>query len=143
MGNFIAKFWYIFVILGLATLCYFQNKKITELETPKKYVEDPKLKILRDSIDLLVAQTIEWQTKYDDKQIELIDNINNNNNKSGKKIIDIPKYTDAQRDSMWASKSNSKEDSIPKGYWNILKQKTRGESITKLGVQRNIQGKSR
>jgi hypothetical protein len=143
MVNFFAKFWYIFVILGLAILCFFQHKKITELEKPKIYVEDPKLKNLRDSVDLLVQQTIEWQTKYDSKQSELINNINQNNQKSDAKIIIIPKYTDAQRDSVWASKSNSKKDSIPKGYWNILEQKTGGKNIRGLGVQGDIPRKPR
>jgi hypothetical protein len=143
MANFLKKFWCLFVILGLGILCFFQYKKITELKKPKIYVEDPKLKILRDSINLLVEQTVEWQTKYDSKQSELIDNINQNNQKNDAKIINISKYTDAQRDSVWASKSNSKEDNIPKGYWDILKQKTGGENITKLGVQGNLQRKSR
>lgn len=138
MSDFFSKFWYIFVILGLAILCYFQHVKITELEKPIVYPEDPKLKSLRDSVDLLLKETIEWQTKYEIKQSELIDNINKNNQTNDAKIIIIPKYTDAQRDSVWASKSNSKKDSVPKGYWDILKQKTGGESIGKLGVQGDL-----
>lgn len=138
MSKFFSKFWYIFVILGLAILCYVQHVKITDLEKPKVYPDDPKLKSLRDSVELLLQQTVDWQAKYDIKQSELIDNINKNNQKSDAKIIIIPKYTDAQRDSVWASKSNSKKDSIPKGYWNILEQKTGGQNIRTLGVQRNL-----
>ena len=91
MANFLKKFWCLFVILGLGILCFLQHKKITELKKPKIYVEDPKLKILRDSINLLVEQTVEWQTKYDSKQSELIDNINQNNQKNDAKIINISK----------------------------------------------------
>ena len=76
---------------------------------------------------------------YDNKQTTVINNIINKNNQDGKKINAIPLYSNTQLDSVWASKSNTEKDSIPRGYWDILNQKTGGRSIKDLRVQRDIQ----
>ena len=53
-------------------------------------------------------------------------------------ISKIPSLTYHQRDSLWA-KFLTAEDSVPGGYWDILKQKTGGRNPKELSVQRPVQ----
>lgn len=79
------------------------------------------------TVDSLTKAHIALQTDFNNKQTTLIDNTVKQNKKHAKKIIDIPKLSNPERDSIWA-KINTSEDSIPGGYWDILKQKTGGRS---------------
>ena len=102
-------------------------------------VEDTKkIEQLRNEIDALNKKYIILQTAYDNKQTTLIDNTVNQNKKDAKTIINIPKLNNPQRDSMWTVFNTSK-DSIPGGYWSVLKQKTGGRSPKDLQIQRNLQ----
>jgi hypothetical protein len=88
-----------------------------------------------------VDKNIEVQTKYDEQQQILIQNITTENEKIITKIVNIPRYNDKQRDSLWSTTSDAQEDSIPRGYWDILNKKTGGRSIKELGVQGVLQNK--
>jgi len=140
MIGFLKKNWYFLIIVALAVILVLQFKKnyhvIQKTESPE---ESKKIETLRDSVNKLVEKNEELQTAYDNKQTTIINNIINKNKEDGKKIDVIPLYSDSQRDSVWSSKSSTDKDSIPRGYWDILNQKTGGRSIKELGVQGNIQ----
>jgi hypothetical protein len=93
---------------------------------------------LRDSVNKIVKENETIQTAYDEQQKILIQNINNTNEKIITKIIGIPRYTDMQRDSLWAVIETEK-DSVPRGYWDILNKKTGGRSFKELTVQGPVQ----
>jgi hypothetical protein len=140
MVGFLKKNWYFLIIVALAIILVLQFKKnyhvIQKTESPE---ESKKIETLRDSVNKLVEKNEELQTAYDNKQTTIINNIINKNKEDGKKIDVIPLYSDSQRDSVWSSKSSTDKDSIPRGYWDILNQKTGGRSIKELGIQGNIQ----
>jgi hypothetical protein len=140
MIGFLKKNWYLLIIVALAVILVLQFKKnyhvIQKTDSPE---ESKKIEALRDSVDKLVEKNEELQTAYDNKQTTIINNIINKNKEDGKKIDVIPLYSDSQRDSVWSSKSSTDKDSIPRGYWDILNQKTGGRSIKELGIQGNIQ----
>ena len=140
MIGFLKKNWYFLIIVALAVILILQFKKnyhvIQKTDSPE---ESKKIEALRDSVNNLVKKNEELQTAYDNKQTTIINNIINKNKEDGKKIDVIPLYSDSQRDSVWASKSSTNKDSIPRGYWDILNQKTGGRSIKELGIQGNIQ----
>ena len=103
-------------------------------------VEDTKkIEQLRNEIDILNKKYISLQTAYDNKQTVLIDNTVKQNKQDAKTIINIPRLNNPQRDSMWTVLNTSK-DSIPGGYWGILKQKTGGRSPKDLQIQGSLQG---
>ena len=140
MIGFLKKNWYLLIIVALAVILVLQFKKnyhvIQKTDSPE---ESKKIEALRDSVDKLVEKNEELQTAYDNKQTTIINNIINKNKEDGKKIDVIPLYSDSQRDSVWSSKSSTDKDSIPRGYWDILNQKTGGRIIKELGIQGNIQ----
>ena len=140
MINFLKKGWYIIIIVVLMIILVYQFKQNYHVIQKTEPVEkSTRIEELRDSVDKLVKQNEQLQTAYDNKQTTLINNIINKNNQDGKKINAIPLYSNSQLDSVWASKSGSEKDSIPRGYWNILNQKTGGRSIKELGIQGDIQ----
>jgi hypothetical protein len=140
MIEFLKKSWYIIIILVLMIILTYQFKKNYYVIQKTEPVEkSTRIEELRDSVDELIQKNEELQTAYDNKQTTIINNIINKNNQDGKKIVAIPLYSNSQLDSVWASKSSTEKDSIPRGYWNILNQKTGGRSIKELGIQGNLQ----
>ena len=140
MIEFLKKNWYIIIIVLLTIILVYQFKQNYHVIQKTDPPEDSKrIEQLRDSVNKLVQKNDELQTAYDNKQTTIINNITNKNKQDGKKINAIPLYSNTQLDSVWASKSNTEKDSIPRGYWDILNQKTGGRSIKDLRVQRDIQ----
>ena len=140
MIEFFKKNWYILIIAILTIILVYQFKQNYHVIQKTDPPEDSKrIEQLRDSVNKLVQKNDELQTAYDNKQTTIINNITNKNKQDGKKINAIPLYSNTQLDSVWASKSNTEKDSIPRGYWDILNQKTGGRSIKDLRVQRDIQ----
>jgi Tfp pilus assembly major pilin PilA len=126
------------VLLTIILVYQFkQNYHVIQKTEPVE--KSTRIEDLRDSVEKLVQKNVDLQTAYDNKQTTVINNIINKNNQDGKKINAIPLYSNTQLDSVWASKSNTEKDSIPRGYWDILNQKTGGRSIKDLRVQRDIQ----
>ena len=140
MIEFLKKNWYIIIIVLLTIILVYQFKQNYHVIQKTEPVEkSTRIEDLRDSVEKLVQKNVDLQTAYDNKQTTVINNIINKNNQDGKKINAIPLYSNTQLDSVWASKSNTEKDSIPRGYWDILNQKTGGRSIKDLRVQRDIQ----
>ena len=140
MIEFLKKSWYIIIIVLLTIILVYQFKQNYHVIQKTEPVEkSTRIEDLRDSVEKLVQKNVDLQTAYDNKQTTVINNIINKNNQDGKKINAIPLYSNTQLDSVWASKSNTGKDSIPRGYWDILNQKTGGRSIKDLRVQRDIQ----
>ena len=140
MINFLKKSWYIIIIVVLMIILVYQFKQNYHVIQKTEPVEkSTRIEELRDSVNKLIQKNEQLQTAYDNKQTTLINNITNKNNQDGKKIVAIPLYSNSQLDSVWSSKSGSEKDSIPRGYWNILNQKTGGRSIKELGIQGDIQ----
>ena len=136
--NFLKKYWYIIVILILLSIIWFGYKKqyrTNEIEIERSQV----IKDLRDSVNLLVEKNNKIQNQYDQQQQSLIQNITTENEKIITKIINIPRYNDKQRDSLWTGITYTEEDSIPRGYWDILNKKTGGRSFKELSVQGVLQ----
>ena len=108
MIEVLKKYWYVLIILILAVLMYLQHKRIIEVENKSPKPPDKtldKIKELRDSVETLVDETVELQNAYDNKQTTIINNIIKKNETDTKKVNNIILYSDAQRDSVWASKS--------------------------------------
>ena len=140
MIEFLKKSWYIIIIVLLTIILVYQFKQNYHVIQKTEPIEkSTRIEELRDSVEKLVQKNVDLQTAYDNKQTTVINNIINKNNQDGKKINAIPLYSNTQLDSVWASKSNTEKDSIPRGYWDILNQKTGGRSIKDLRVQRDIQ----
>lgn len=140
MIEFLKKSWYIIIIVALAIILVYQFKKnYSTTQVTEPIEKSTRIEELRDSVEKLVQKNVDLQTAYDNKQTTVIKNIINKNNQDGKKINAIPLYSDTQLDSVWSSKSNTEKDSIPRGHWNILNQKTGGRSIKELGVQGGLQ----
>jgi hypothetical protein len=140
MIEFLKKSWYIIIIVLLTIILVYQFKQNYHVIQKTEPVEkSTRIEDLRDSVEKLVQKNVDLQTAYDNKQTTVINNIINKNNQDGKKINAIPLYSNTQLDSVWANKSNTEKDSIPRGYWDILNQKTGGRSIKDLRVQRDIQ----
>ena len=140
MIEFLKKNWYIIIIVLLTIILVYQFKQNYHvIEKTEPVEKSTRIEDLRDSVEKLVQKNVDLQTAYDNKQTTVINNIIKKNNQDGKKINAIPLYSNTQLDSVWASKSNTEKDSIPRGYWDILNQKTGGRSIKDLRVQRDIQ----
>jgi hypothetical protein len=132
------KYWYIIVILILLFLIWLNFKDRYRLVDQIKSEQSRVIEDLRDSVNKIVKENETIQTAYDEQQKILIQNINNTNEKIITKIIGIPRYTDMQRDSLWAVIETEK-DSVPRGYWDILNKKTGGRSFKELTVQGPVQ----
>jgi uncharacterized membrane protein YvbJ len=138
MIQILKKYWYILVILILLFLIWLNFKDRYRLVDQIKSEQSRVIEDLRDSVNKIVKENETIQTAYDEQQKILIQNINDTNEKIITKIIGIPRYTDKQRDSLWAVIETEK-DSVPRGYWDILKQKTGGRSFKELTVQGPVQ----
>ena len=132
------KYWYILVILILLFLIWLNFKDRYRLVDQIKSEQSRVIEDLRDSVNKIVKENETIQTAYDEQQKILIQNINDTNEKIITKIIGIPRYTDKQRDSLWAVIETEK-DSVPRGYWDILNKKTGGRSFKELTVQGPVQ----
>jgi hypothetical protein len=141
MIQILKKHWYILVILLLVFLLWYNFKNRYRLIESIEVERSQVIKDLRDTVNLLVDKNLEVQTKYDEQQTLLIQNITTENEKVITKIVNIPRYSDKQRDSLWSTTSYTEEDSIPRGYWDILNKKTGGRSIKELSVQGVLQNK--
>ena len=119
MKNFIEKSWYYFVIVAMiVVIVKLYYKPATTI-----VVEDTKaIERLRFTVDSLTQAHTAFQENIANQQAVLIENITKQNKKYAKKINDIPKLSDPERDSIW-SEINTSEDNLPGGYWNILEQK--------------------
>jgi hypothetical protein len=141
MIQILKKHWYILVILLLVFLLWYNFKNRYRLIETIEVERSQVIKGLRDSVNRLVDKNIKVQAKYDEQQTLLIQNITTENEKIITKIVNIPRYSDKQRDSLWTTTPYAQEDSIPRGYWDILNKKTGGRSIKELGVQGVLQDK--
>jgi len=138
MIQILKKYWYILVILILLFLIWYNFKDRYRLVDQIKSEQSKVIENLRDSVDKIVKENETIQVAYDEQQKILIQNINDTNEKIITKIIGIPRYTDKQRDSLWAV-IETKKDSVPRGYWDILNKKTGGRSFKELTVQGPVQ----
>lgn len=138
MIQILKKYWYILVILILLFLIWLNFKDRYRLVDQIKSEQSRVIEDLRDSVNKIVKENETIQTAYDEQQKILIQNINDTNEKIITKIIGIPRYTDKQRDSLWAVIETEK-DSVPRGYWDILNKKTGGRSFKELTVQGPVQ----
>ena len=138
MVQILKKYWYILVILILLFLIWYNFKDRYRFIERTKYEQSKVIENLRDSVNNLVEKNVQIQTEYDNQQKILIENINNTNEKIITKIVGIPRYSDGQRDSLWAV-IETQEDSVPRRYWDILNKKTGGRSFKELTVQGPVQ----
>jgi hypothetical protein len=135
MSKFLKKYWYYIVMLLMLVALYILYKKAT---APQPVVTDTTIEDLRARVDSLYHANDSLQIAYDVKQATIINNITYKNIQDAKNISKIPNLTNHQRDSLWA-KFFTTEDSVPGGYWNILKQKTGGRNPKELSVQGIVQ----
>jgi len=135
MLKFLKKYWYYIVMLLLLVALFILYKKAT---APQPVVTDTTIEDLRARVNSLVQSNDSLQIAYDSKQATIINNITYKNIQDAKNISNIPNLTYHQRDSLWAKFFTSK-DSVPGGYWDILKQKTGGRTPKELSVQRPVQ----
>ena len=134
--NFLKNNWYyIIMALMLVTIVLLYRKINEPKPIPPK---DNTIEKLGARVDSLLRVRDSLQIAYDAKQATIINNITYKNVQDAKDISNIPNLTFNQRDSLWAKHITTK-DSIPWGYWDILKQKTGGKSIKELGIQRPVQ----
>jgi hypothetical protein len=134
--NFLKNNWYyIIMALMLVTIVLLYRKINEPKPIPPK---DNTIEKLGARVDSLLRVRDSLQIAYDAKQATIINNITYKNVQDAKDISNIPNLTFSQRDSLWAKHITTK-DSIPWGYWDILKQKTGGKSIKELGIQRPVQ----
>ena len=141
MIQILKKHWYILVILILVFLLWYNFKNRYRLTETIEVERSKVIKDLRDSVNILVDKNTKIQAKYDQQQTLLIQNITTENEKVITKIVNIPRYSDKQRDSLWATTSYTQEDSVSRRYWDILNKKTGGRSIKELSVQGVLQDK--
>ena len=93
---------------------------------------------LRQQVNKLKSANDSLQIAYDAKQATIINNITYKNGQDAKTIAKLPNLVGYQRDSLWAVLFTN-QDSVPGGYWNILKQKTGGRSPKELAIQGDLQ----
>lgn len=136
MKKFFANSWYYFVLAALLIVVYFLYKKAYE----PKPVSDPNIAIqqLNRKVDSLKSINDSLQLAYDAKQATIINNITYKNAQDAKTIAKLSNLPSPQRDSLWAILLTS-QDSVPGGYWNILKQKTGGRNVKELAIQGDLQ----
>ena len=138
MKKFFAKNWYFFVMAAMLVAVYLLYKKAYAPEPVVEPTED--VKQLRQQVNKLKSANDSLQIAYDAKQATIINNITYKNGQDAKTIAKLPNLVGYQRDSLWAVFFTG-QDSIPRGYWDILNKKTGGRSIKELGVQGVLQDK--
>ena len=136
MKTFFSKTWYYFVMIILLVAVYLLYRKAFQ-EKPAsdsaKVVQQ-----LKATADSLKSVSDSLQIAYDAKQATIINNITYKNGQDAKTIAKLPNLVGYQRDSLWAVFFTG-QDSIPRGYWDILKQKTGGRTPKELAIQGNLQ----
>lgn len=136
MRTFFAKNWYYLVMAILLVAIYLLYKKAFE---PKPVSDSAKVvQQLKQTADSLKAVSDSLQIAYDAKQATIINNITYKNAQDAKTIAKLPNLVGYQRDSIWAVLFTD-QDSLPGGYWNILKQKTGGRNPKELAIQGDLQ----
>lgn len=133
---------YIFIfsiILLLAYIFFLKNNFKQEVEQPTVMNTSRQVEQLRDSIKSLKLSNKELLLSFlqreRDHQDETIINYETNITKI---TPSIGTYTDPNRDKLW-SEYTSKEDSLSRGYWDILNKKTGGRSIKEISVEKYLQ----
>jgi len=133
---------YIFIfsiILLLAYIFFLKNNFKQEVEQPTVMNTSRQVEQLRDSIKLLKISNKELLLSFlqreRDYQDETIINYETNITKV---TPSIGTYTDRYRDKLW-SEYTSQEDSLSRGYWDILNEKTGGRSIKEISVEEYLQ----
>jgi hypothetical protein len=128
---------YIFIfaiIILLAYIFLLKNNFKHEEEQPKVVTSSRQVEQLRDSIKILKVSNKELLLSFlqreRDHQDETIINYETNITKV---TPSFGTYVDRDRDKLWTNYT-SQEDSISRGYWNILNQKTGGRSIKEISV---------
>lgn len=120
----------------LLVAIYLLYKKAFE---PKPVSDSAKVvQQLKQTADSLRAVSDSLQIAYDAKQATIINNITYKNAQDAKTIAKLPNLVGYQRDSIWAVLFTD-QDSLPGGYWNILKQKTGGRNPKELAIQGDLQ----
>jgi hypothetical protein len=133
---------YIFIfaiILLLAYIFFLKDNFKHEVGSTKEVNASRQINQLRDSISILRLSNRELLLSFlqreRDYQDETIINYETNITKVAPSI---GTYVDRDRDKLW-SDYTSKEDSVPRGHWDILNQKTGGRSIKEISVERFLQ----
>ena len=133
---------YIFIfaiILLLAYIFFLRDNFKHDVELTKSVSTSSKVTQLRDSISVLKLSNRELLLSFlqreRDYQDETIINYETNITKVAPSI---PTYIDRDRDGIW-SDYTSQEDSVPRGHWDILNQKTGGRSIKEISVEGFLQ----
>ena len=136
MKTFLKKNWYYFIMAILLVAIYFLYKKAFE---PRPASDSAQVvQQLKQTVDKLKSANDSLQTAYDAKQATIINNITYKNAQDAKTIAKLPNLVGYQRDSIWAVLFTD-QDSVPGGYWNILKQKTGGRTPKELTIQGDLQ----
>ena len=136
MKAFFSKTWYYFVMAILLVAIYLLYKKAFQ----EKPVSDSQKVVqqLKATADSLKSVSDSLQIAYDAKQATIINNITYKNGQDAKTIAKLPNLAGYQRDSLWAVLFTN-QDSLPGGYWSVLKQKTGGRTPKELTIQGDLQ----
>lgn len=136
MKAFFSKTWYYFVMAILLVAIYLLYKKAFQ----EKPVSDSQKVVqqLKATADSLKSVSDSLQIAYDAKQATIINNITYKNGQDAKTIAKLPNLAGYQRDSLWAVLFTG-QDSLPGGYWSVLKQKTGGRTPKELAIQGDLQ----
>jgi hypothetical protein len=134
IAKFLKNNWYFIVMLAMLITIYVLYKRAQQTPPPP---DTTVIDRLHKTVDSLVDVNEKLQIAYDNKQLTIINNITYKNAQDVKNITNIPNLNAKQRDSLW-TRLTANQDSIPGGYWNILKQKTGGRTPKELVVQKPV-----
>ena len=131
---------FIFAIMLLLAYIFFLKDNFKHEEEQTKVVTSSRqVEQLRDSIKNLKVSNKELLLSFlqreRDHQDETIINYETNITKV---TPSFGTYVDHDRDKLWANYT-SQEDSVPRGHWDILNQKTGGRSIKEISVEGFLQ----
>ena len=131
---------FIFAIMLLLAYIFFLKDNFKHEEEQTKVVTSSRqVEQLRDSIKNLKVSNKELLLSFlqreRDYQDETIINYETNITKA---TPYFSTYVDRDRDKLW-SDYTSQEDSISRGYWDILNKKTGGRSIKEISVAGHLQ----
>ena len=133
---------YIFIfaiILLLAYIFFLKDNFKHEVESTKEVNTSHQINQLRDSISKLKLSNRELLLSFLQRERDYQDETIITYETNIKKVTpNISTYVDPDRDSVW-SDNTSQEDSVPRGHWNILNQKTGGRSIKEISVEGFLQ----
>jgi len=133
---------YIFIfsiILLLAYIFFLKNNFKHEIQQPTVINTSQKVIQLRDSIKSLKISNKELLLSFLQRERDYQDETIINYETNITKITPtIGTYADPDRDKLWADYT-SKEDSLSRGYWDILNKKTGGRSIKEISVEEYLQ----